>query len=158
MSEVTEQTKLRNVIRHIQGVSENCNELAFRLSERGEQDFARRLIANGLIHDNSKLSGIEWECLHSGEEKKLFDEALHHHVTTNMHHSEFWGKEGVHDMPRIYIGEMVADWKQRSSEFGTDFNEWVTEVATKKYNFDFRSKAGKEIKDFVSLILDKSFA
>lgn len=56
-----EKQRLRSVLRHIQGVQANCNELAFRLSENGEDDFARQLIANGLIHDNSKLSGIEWE-------------------------------------------------------------------------------------------------
>ena len=155
---VKEQLKLHTILRHIQGVQANCNELAFRLAANGENDFARQLIANGLLHDNSKLSGIEWEFLHDDVSDELFQEALEHHRTTNEHHPEFWGADGIHDMPRIYVAEMVCDWKQRSSEFGSDLMEWIDEKAKKKWNFDCRDKAGKEIRDFTKLLLDKRFS
>ncbi len=153
-----EKLRLRKLIKHITGVQENCNELAFKLSERGEHDFARQLIANGMVHDVSKFSGIEWEHLHEGADKALFKEALLQHVTTNSHHPEFYGEGGIHDMPRIYTAEMVADWYQRSKEFGSDLQEWINEVAKERWNFDFRSEVGKEIKDFVTLLLDKRFS
>lgn len=149
--------RLHLILRHIQGVQGNCNELAFRLSERGEEDFARQLIANGLIHDNSKLHGIEWECLHDDVDPKLFQEALEHHQTTNEHHPEFW-QGGIHEMPRIYVAEMICDWKARSAEFGSDLMEWINEKAKKKWNFDCRDKIGKEIRDLTKLLLDKRFS
>lgn len=152
-----EQRRLHTILRHIQGVQLNCNELAFRLAENGEDDFARQLIANGLIHDNSKLSGIEWEYLHDDVDPKLFQEAVIHHQTTNEHHPEFWDG-GIHEMPRIYIAEMCCDWKARSAEFGNDLMEWIDEKAKKRWNFDCRSKAGKEIRDFTKLMLDKRFS
>lgn len=155
---VKEQLKLHTILRHIQGVQANCNELAFRLAANGENDFARQLIANGLVHDNSKLSGIEWECLHDDVSDELFQEALEHHRTTNEHHPEFWGADGIHDMPRIYVAEMVCDWKQRSSEFGSDLMEWIDEKAKKKWDFDCRDKVGKEIREFTKLLLDKRFS
>lgn len=153
-----EKQRLRSVLRHIQGVQANCNELAFRLSENGEDDFARQLIANGLIHDNSKLSGIEWEYLHEGVDPKLFQEALEHHQTTQPHHPEHYGEDGIHDMPRIYVAELVCDIKQRSSEFGSDLKGWIQEVGMNKWKFTYRTKVGKEIKEFINILLDKSFS
>jgi len=152
-----EKLRLRKLIKHITGVQENCAELAFKLSERGEHDFARKLIANSMKHDSSKFDGIEWEHLHDGADPKLFKEALAQHVTTNEHHPEFYGEGGIHDMPRIFIAEMCADWFQRSKEFGSDLQEWINGVAKEKWDFDFRSESGKEIKDFVTLMLDKRF-
>lgn len=153
-----EQKRLHVILRHIQGVQANCNELAFRLSEQGETEFARSLIANGLIHDNSKLSGVEWECLNDEVDPKLFQEALEHHQKTNMHHPEYWGEDGIHDMPRIFVAEMCCDWKARSAEFGSDLMEWIGEKAKAKWNFDCRDKVGKEIRDFTKLLLDKRFS
>jgi hypothetical protein len=150
-----ESRRLHIILRHIQGVQANCNELAMRLIERGEADFGRNLIANGFKHDNGKFSGIEWECLHDGVDPKLFQEALEHHQTTNEHHPEFW--RSIHEMPRIYVAEMVCDWKARSNEFGSDLMEWINEKAKVKWDFDCRCKVGKEVRDFVQLLLDKKF-
>lgn len=144
--------RLHSIIRHINGVRENCNELARRLVAAGEIDFARNLIANSLDHDRSKLVGIEWEALHE-KDHPHFQIALQHHITTNRHHPEAW--ENIHEMPRIFVAEMVADWKTRANEFGTDLRQWISEVAVKKWDFDIRSKVGKEIKYFVNLSLDK---
>lgn len=151
-----EKARLRKLLKHINGVQANCNELAFRLSERGEHDFARELIANGMMHDSSKFFGIEWEHLHEDANKDLFVEAYKQHVETNKHHPEAW--ESIHDMGRIYVAEMVCDWKQRSSEFGSDLMEWINDTAKEKWDFDFRSEVGKEIRDFVTLLLDKRFS
>lgn len=150
--------KLDGILRHIRGVSDNCIFLGEKLIEGGEVDFGRRLIANGLIHDNSKLYGIEWLYLH--DEVKETDEAMFlaankHHVTTNPHHPEYW--ISIEEMPSIYIAEMVCDWKTRSSEFGTDLVEWVKERATKRFDFTTHGKVYKEIKRYLDMLLDTRF-
>lgn len=146
--------RLHSILRHIDGVRENCNEMARRLVAIGETDFARKLIANSSGHDKSKLEGIEWEYLHD-EKHPHFAVALHHHITTNLHHPEAWGS--IHEMPRIFVAEMVADWKTRCNEFGTDLKNWIAEKATERWKFEPRSKIAKEIKCFVELILDPKF-
>lgn len=146
--------RLHTILRHINGVREDANELARRLVAVGEIDFARNLIANAFDHDKSKLVGIEWEYLHDKEHAN-FALALRQHVTTNPHHPEYWGS--ISAMPRIYIAEMVCDWKCRANEFGTDLRKWIMDDATKRWKFDSRSKVAKDIKYFVDLILDAKF-
>lgn len=150
--------KLDKLLRHIGNVRDNTIIIGEKLIENGEGDLGRQLIANGLIHDNSKFYGIEWEYLdelHKAKEPELFDLAAKHHITTNLHHPECW--ESIHDMSRLYIAEMVCDWAARSSEFGNDFYDWVKEKATVKYKFTCQHKIYKEIKDFSELLLDPPF-
>ena len=150
--------RLAAVLRHIENVQDNCKLLGTRLIEQGRVEFGRTLIANGLIHDNSKLSGIEWEYLHEDVKETnavLFQLAYQQHIKTNPHHIEFWGN--IEAMPEIYIAEMICDWKSRSSEFGTDFWLWVKEKATKKYKFTIHSRPYKSIKNFADLLLDMPF-
>jgi hypothetical protein len=60
-------------------------------------------------------------------------------------------------MPRIYIAEMVCDWKSRSSEVGNDLRQWIKDKATGKFNFAVNSRVWKEIKYFVDMVLDPAF-
>ena len=150
---------LNNVLRHIENVKQNCELIAEKLIRNGEFDLGKDLIQNSLIHDNSKLSGIEF--LYLREEIKdskpeLFQAALLQHNNTNPHHPEFY-VGGIKEMPRIFIAEMLADWKARSEEFGSDLMDWINESATKKFNFSKQCKIYKDIKDFVKLLLDKKF-
>jgi len=146
--------RLDAVLRHIDHVQENCKLLGRRLMEIGEADFGRRLIANGLLHDNSKLSGIEWEYLHDSEHP-FFQAAMKQHVMNNPHHPEYWGE--IQGMPEIYLAEAVCDWKARSSEFGNDFRDWIKKSATKKFGFSVSSKVYKSVKEFTDLLLDRPF-
>ena len=50
--------KIQDILRHIQNVQANCLLLGKRLIERGDFEIGRQLIANGMIHDNSKFQGI----------------------------------------------------------------------------------------------------
>lgn len=150
--------KLEDLLRHIENVKENCLLLSKKLLEEGEKEFALQLIANSYIHDNSKFSGIEWLYLEQEIKDKspdLFKMAVIQHTTTNPHHPEYW--KNINEMPRIYIAEMVCDWKARSSEFGNDILMWIKDKATEKYNFNTSGKVYKEIKHFLDLILDKKF-
>jgi hypothetical protein len=146
---------LEALLRHIEIVQGACQLLGKRLIEAGESEFGRILIANGLVHDQSKLIGIEWEYLVRDEDPEKIELAIQQHWTSNPHHPEYWG--GMNQMPRIYIAEMVCDIYARSSEFGTDLRQWVKTEAAKKYNMSVQGKAYKQIKQFIDILLDDPF-
>lgn len=154
-----EEKPIRTLLRHISNVQDECALLAERLIEQGKQDMARALLANSMLHDNSKFRGVEWDYL-SDEVKAnnpaQFKVAVKQHQRTNSHHPEYWG--GIDNMPGLYIAEMVCDWKARSAEFGTDLREWVKEKATKRWGFTTQGRKYKEIKEYLDLLLDPRFA
>jgi hypothetical protein len=155
--DISDLNHLKSVIRHIKLVQDNAELLAERLIEKGEWEFAITLISNSLKHDSSKFHGIEWLDLRAPDKsdpdhKEKLDRAWKQHVATNEHHPEFWG--GIKDMPKIYIAEMVCDWKARSTEQGTGLREWIKNQAMEKYELTYQSKQYKWIKEFVDLLLD----
>jgi len=153
-----EEKPIRALVRHINNVQDECALLAERLIEQGKHTFARSLLANSMLHDNSKFRGIEWEYLdESSKENNLerFQCAVEQHTRTNPHHPEYW--EGIENMPSVYVAEMVCGWKARSAEFGTDLREWVKEKATKRWGFTTQGRVYKEIKTFLDLLLDDTF-
>lgn len=151
--------RLKALLRHVDNVRMNCLRLGEILIEDPKIGFGKDLIALGYIHDNSKFHGIEWEYLHSdmfgGEHSDKLALAIKQHTTTNPHHPEYWGS--IHDMPEIYVAEMVCDWAARSSEFGNDLRAWIKDKATKKFDMTVQSKAYKDIKRFVDMFLDPAF-
>lgn len=152
-----EQNRLNILLRHIANVRDSCHLLGSRLLEQ-DVDIGLQLIANGNIHDYSKFSGIEWLYLHGDvkeEDLSSFRYAARQHVTTNMHHPEYWGH--INSMPSLFIAEMVCDWKSRSSEFGNNLTDWIKDRATSKFHFTSRSAIYKEIMKFVSLLLEPEF-
>ena len=56
-------SKIRSITRHIRNVEDNCLILGERLILQGRIDLGKQLIANGFIHDASKITGIEFEYL-----------------------------------------------------------------------------------------------
>jgi hypothetical protein len=153
-----EEKPLRTLMRHIRNVQDNCELLAERLIEQGKHELARALLANSMLHDNSKFRGIEWEFLNeNGNEQKsrALELAIKQHRATNRHHPEYWG--GIQDMPDVYVAELVCDWKARSDEFGTDLREWVKDKATKMWEFNTQSKVYRKIKKYMDLLLDPAF-
>lgn len=150
--------KMRELIRHLRNVQDGCIILGEKMMELGEIEFGRILIANSMIHDNSKFYGIEWEHLYLESlenHPEMFKAALKQHQVVNSHHPEYWG--GLHYMPRIALAEMVCDWYARSIEQGSDLTEFFRETACTKYDIKKNSKQYKEIKTFIELILNKKF-
>ena len=155
-----ESNRLNTLLRHINNVQTNCRLLAERLIDKGENDFARTLIANSMAHDNSKFFGIEWLYLHGDvkeQDSKSFALAAQQHIygRSNKHHPEGWG--GIKNMPRIHLAELVCDWKSRSDEFGNDLRTWIRGKGTKQYDFAIQSKVYKIVKEFVDMLLDPEF-
>ena len=145
--------KIEQVLEHIQNVQKNCCKLGIRLIKNGEIELGRMLIANGMMHDNSKFKGIEFDHLFNGD--PLLADVIKHHATTNQHHPECWGS--IHKMPDIYIAEMVCDCAARSAEFGTDIRIWFSEKATFKYEFTMEDRVGKTISMFLDMLLSPKF-
>ena len=149
---------VRMLLRHIRNVQDECELLAERLLEQGKQNLARALLANGMLHDNSKFRGVEWDYLSEDAKVKnpeQFKAAVQQHQLTNQHHPEYWG--GINSMPSVYIAEMVCDWKTRSGEFGTDLRDWVKDKAVRRWNFTTQGRVYKEIKEYLDLLLDPRF-
>jgi len=151
---MTDVEKIEAILRHILNVQQNCLLLGKRLIEKGEAELGKALIANGLIHDNSKFFGVEWDYLDS-EDKELQKIAISSHQKVNPHHPEYWGK--IDRIPRLYLAELCCDWKARASEFGTSVHEWLENSATEKFGFTKNSKVYKEIKSLLKLLCDEPF-
>lgn len=155
--------KIDITVRHIKNVQDNCFLLGRRLIEKGEVLLGKRLIANGLIHDNSKFYGNEWEYLNTipinsvdvDPVKLKRNLSINHHRTTNPHHPEYWGN--IKHMPPIYVAEMVSDWKSRSEEFGTSLRDWIVNSATKTWGFDDKDQIYKDIMYYVDILCEKPF-
>jgi hypothetical protein len=151
--------QLQKVLQHMENVRSRCEILGLRLIERGEAEFGVKLISLGREHDLSKLKGIEWDALDAAtkdESPDLFQAALEQHHLDNPHHPEHWGT--IHDMPRVYVAEMVCDWAARGSEFGTAFWAYVQDQAMGKFGFTADDEVYREIKDFADLLLEKAFS
>jgi hypothetical protein len=155
--------KIENILRHIHNVQQNCLLLGKRLIEdHDEIDLGRMLIANGLIHDNSKFFGVEWQNLINNEEteeteddKRCLELSIYQHNRTNSHHPEYWG--GIKNMPRLYVAEMVADWKARSNEFGSSLQEWIDKDASKRFGYKKKDPIYEQIMYFSNILCDKPF-
>lgn len=149
--------RLQCLLRHIEDVRENCELVGTRLIDRGEFEFGKTLIQHGLIHDNSKFTGIEWEQL-NGHHDHLLEAAIREHAKRNPHHPEYWGDvDGIHAMPRIYVAEAVCDWHARSAEFGTALRPWIEQEAAQRYHFSKTDKVYAQIEEFLNLLLEPSF-
>lgn len=146
--------KIEMVFNHIQNVQRNCYRLGLRLIKAGEIELGRNLISNGQVHDNSKFKGIEFDHLFYGD--PLLPEVVKHHQSVNPHHPEYWG--GIHNMPRVYVAEMVCDWFARSNEFGSGIKEWIDSAALDKFSFTKGDPVYKDIQEMLGLLLDRSFS
>ena len=144
-----------SVVKHIANVQFACRSIAEGLWENEEADLARRLMHISLNHDASKFVGVEWHYLRKTSNKAERDLAQQQHVETNPHHPEYWGD--IHNMPRVYLAEFVADTYARSSEFGTDYRDWMRNQAAKKFGFNTKSRVYKDIRYFMSFILEQPF-
>jgi hypothetical protein len=148
--------RLDDIVRHINNVSDNCMLLGKRLIAIGMVDLGRLLIANGFIHDNSKFYGVEWDYLNDTTgDSDLLKIAISQHNRTNPHHPEYWGN--IELMPKIYVAEMVCDWKARATEFGTSLQDWIDVGAAEKFGYKKDSEIYRRIVYYAQMLCDKPF-
>ena len=148
--------KITSIWRHIEEVQKNCFFIAEKLIANGQEELARQLLTNSLIHDQSKFRGIEWEYLNGACDEEKLKLAIHQHNTTNPHHPEYW--DGIHSMPEVFVAELVADWKARSSDFGTSLPEWIDNGAAERFKYNKKQIIYKKIMKFTNLLLEKPFS
>ncbi len=154
------EKRLLKVLEHISNVQRNCDKLGLKLIKLGYLELGRKLIANGRIHDNSKLHGIEFDHLIAGS--PILKVAVKHHQSVNPHHPEHWwdgvskGK-GIDKMPDVYFAEMVCDCVARAQEFGTDARIWFFTKAKRKYRFQDSDEVATKLNFYLDLLLEKSF-
>lgn len=147
--------KITAIKRHIKNVQDNAEILGTKLIERGDVALGINLIANSMIHDNSKFFGLEFDHMFPGEKEDLLNLAIDQHRRTNRHHAEFWA--GLENMPKIYLAELICDLKARSEEFGTDLKAYISGPFTEKCKLSPNSRVSKNIKDFLNLLLEPAF-
>ena len=95
-----------------------------------------RIIFQGIIHDLSKFSLIEFIGysnkffkINPDEKDKIsFQYAWLHHQKRNKHHWEYWVVNSVKrdslEMPQKFVIEMLADWRAMSRQFDNDVKQW----------------------------------
>ncbi len=147
------EEKVDAIYHHILHVQQNCYRLGMKLIKLNQTELGRNLIQNGMKHDNSKFSGIEFAHLFPGS--LILYDAVKHHAEINPHHPEHWGS--IHKMPELYIAEMVCDCCGRGAEMGTNTREWFANEATKKYGFAMEDEVGRKINYFLDLLLTPQF-
>jgi len=150
--------KLEKLIKHIQHVQESSTILAEWSILQGNVEQGIALMQNAAKHDNSKFSGIElrYLVLNETSDNDLIKSAVEHHNRTNLHHPEAWSG-GIRQMTPLYVMEMVADWRSRSTEFGTDLRCWICDQATEKFHFKKTDRVYKDIQRYLKVILDIPF-
>lgn len=99
--------------------------------------FCNELLAEAIRHDHSKFCHKEYETFVASRESLnsskdgmdlayrtfLNGESIQHHITENRHHPEYWDKRGE-KMPPIQAIIMYMDWRSRSIQRGTDFDDF----------------------------------
>jgi len=151
--------RLKSILRHIKNVQNNCILLGEKLIDDRKYEMGKMLIANGFIHDNSKFFGIEWDYISDAslakKNKARVALSVEQHNKTNKHHPEYWG--GIKNMPDVYVGEMVCDWKSRSEEFGSSLIDWINDAAMKRFQFKKGDAIYGKIMYFVDMLCQKPF-
>lgn len=150
--------KLEALIRHVRNVHDNCILLGKKLMENGEFDLGKMLIVNGFEHDLSKFDGIEWDYLwddNSDNETLALAVKTHNKSRRNRHHPECWG--GIKKMPRVYLAELVCDWKARASEKGTSLHDWINGDAMERFGYTKTDEVYDQIMYFANILCDKPF-
>jgi hypothetical protein len=145
--------KIDILMDHISSFDTECTKLGRRLIIKGEVQFGVQLMKNGRLHDQSKFHGIEFDYLwQEFKNTPEFAMAIRQHQMTNPHHPEYWGN--IHNMHRIYVAEMVCDWKSRSTQFGTSLMEYIRTQAMPRYQFTEKDPIFAEIAYFASILCD----
>lgn len=150
---------------HKEFVEKSCEKLASYLERTGAVNHAQMLRERAKIHDNSKIS-IEDELSALSRiinDKSTFKDATKQlsqiqkdaiklHWKHNTHHPEHF--KSLTDMSRLDVMEMCCDWHARSTQYGTNFLEYVKEQ--QKIRFKFPIWMFEEIWHYCQ-ILDSKF-
>lgn len=146
-SYMTDYEKMyRDTIVHKEYVEQSINKLAQYLEKEGAVEHARLLRKRGQCHDNSKISCADEvealsriindkSCLKDADKQlsPIKKEAIALHWKHNTHHPEHF--KSVLDMSKLDIMEMCCDWHARSTQYKTDFLDFVKKHQENRFHF-----------------------
>lgn len=136
----------RDTIIHKGYVMKSCEKLASYLEKEGAINHAKMLRERAKIHDNTKIScEDELHALSSiirdkeslkDSSKQLLQikqDAIKLHWKHNTHHPEHF--KTPMDMSRLDVMEMCCDWHARSTQYKTDFLDFVKKRQSNRFHF-----------------------
>lgn len=127
---------------HKMFVGRSAAKLGNYLREQGYSVDGDLLIYRSYEHDDSKLCQLrerELTAATISEKAKVSDlsperkEAIACHYRNNPHHPEHY--KSVVGMSVLDVMEMCCDWHARSTQFGTDFINYIETVAFPRFRF-----------------------
>ena len=131
---------------HKEFLEKSCDKLIAYLEREGATEHARLLKERAKVHDNSKIScEDEMRALSMiiNDKSSLIDaskqlpqinqDAIKLHWKHNSHHPEHF-KTPI-DMSKLDIMEMCCDWHARSTQYNTDFLEFVKKRQEERFHF-----------------------
>jgi len=131
---------------HKSYVEKSCRKLATYLEREGAVNHAKMLLERAKVHDNSKIScEDEMNALSRiiNDKSSLTDsskqlspikqDSIKLHWKHNSHHPEYF-KNPI-DMSKLDIMEMCCDWHARSTQYGTNFLEFVEKRQAERFHF-----------------------
>ena len=131
---------------HKEYVKISCQKLAKYLESTGAVKHAQKLLERAKVHDNSKMScEDELSALSRiiNDKSSLMDaskqlsqiklDAIKLHWKNNTHHPEHY--KSCTDMSRLDVMEMCCDWHARSSQYNTNFLEFVKARQADRFHF-----------------------
>ncbi len=136
----------RDTIIHKSYVEKSAEKLIRYLEKEGATHHANLLRQRAKTHDDSKISNIDE--LHAlariiNDKSSLKDvnkqltplkkDAIALHYKHNTHHPEHF--KSVLDMEKIDILEMCCDWHARSTQYSTDFLNYVKTAQATRFHF-----------------------
>ena len=140
------EKEFRDTLIHKEYVKKSCEKLARYLEKEGAEEHAKALRQRGVIHDNSKISNEDELYALSriiNDKESLMDsskslspmklDAIKLHWKNNTHHPEHF-KSPV-DMSKLDIMEMCCDWHARSTQYNTNFLEFVKKRQEDRFHF-----------------------
>ena len=164
-SYMTDYEKMfRDTVIHKSYVMKSCEILAEYLEKQGAKTHAEALRQRAIIHDNSKINNAdELNALSriindktslvdaSAQLSSIKQDAIKLHWKHNLHHPEY--HSCVEDMSRLDVMEMCCDWHARSSQYHTNFLEFVE--TRQKDRFHFPDWMYEEIKHYCMILANK---
>lgn len=131
---------------HKEYVEKSCEKLASYLERTGAVEHAKMLRERAKIHDNSKIScEDELSALSriindkstlrdsTKQLSQIKQDAIKLHWKHNTHHPEHF--KSPTDMGRLDVMEMCCDWHARSTQYGTNFLEFVKIRQEDRFHF-----------------------
>lgn len=136
----------RDTMIHKRYVEKSADKLIRYLEKEGAFEHANLLRERAKVHDNSKVSCTDElqalsriindkSCLKDANNKltPFKKEAIALHYKHNSHHPEHF--KSVLDMSKLDILEMCCDWHARSTQYETDFLEFVKIQQKERFHF-----------------------